>query len=280
MGAAQFDREAFVASKESPSPGPFSVPVAVVAAIIIFMFAGFVLYEFGFAKRRASGGAGQALELNQLKEKLSALDHRLDQMEKKHKSVPAATLAARPEQEPDKSAELPRSRTLTRTVYRIAPPSASLLRSSAAGLPQAGAQLALEDKHISSLRSEVAASREEWEATADRLGTVVGELGSQRDEIDSLNQSIDRSQRQDYAFLLEKKSGPQHVGPLTLWLESTDTRTGHYTMRVLVNDKWIEFKNRALHEAVEFYTDGQAHPVELVVSGISRGQVMGNVGVR
>jgi hypothetical protein len=144
-------------------------------------------------------------------------------------------------------------------------------------------QTGYQKKEINALQRDVTAGREEWEATTNRLGSVVGELGAQRSELDNnkatLNQLLDRLQRQDYTFTLQRRSGRLRVGPLALWLQNSDSRTGRYTMRVMVNDKWVEFKDRALHEAVDFYPSGTTVPIELVVSQVNRDQVAGKIAV-
>ena len=121
------------------------------------------------------------------------------------------------------------------------------------------------------------ADAEQWKATADRLGTVVGELGSQRGEIarnrEELMLLMDRFQGTDIAFALQKKRGRQRVGPVSLRLERADTKNQRYTMRLLADDKTILLKDRALNEGVRFYIQGVTEPLELVVSEIGKNQV-------
>ena len=63
---------------------------------------------------------------------------------------------------------------------------------------------------LNSERADTAASRQQWEATADRLGNVVGELDSQRGAIERdqarLDELAGRFARNSQSFTLEKGS--------------------------------------------------------------------------
>ena len=129
---------------------------------------------------------------------------------------------------------------------------------------------------IDSLRNDFEASQEAWEAATDQLANTVGELGRQRKQ---LNRIVRNSNKNYLPFNLENKRVRKGIGPVRLWLKSTDSRKQRYTMRILVDDKWVELKDRVLHEAVEFRVAGYADPFELVVSEIRDNRVKGYVGV-
>jgi hypothetical protein len=52
-----------------------------------------------------------------------------------------------------------------------------------------------------------------------------------------------------------------------------------YTLRLIVDDKSVELKDRALNEVIQFYTTHSQFPVELVVSQIQKGDVKGMLAV-
>jgi hypothetical protein len=285
MGAGQFDRQVFLHPEGGP---PTRSPLAMVGPLLlaaVVIVGGLAVYKFVIADSTtevASSNSTNSAELTQVQRQLDAIEKRLDQLEKKHKAaaeIPAAEVKPNitPKDHPAPPAAPPK------VVYRVIPPPSSQTLSSAALQPSRDPQLASQKKDISVLQRDVSASREEWEAAANRLGGVVGELGSQRTDIDSsketLNQLLDRFQRQDYTFTLQRREGHMRVGPLALSLQSADSKSGRYTMRILVSDRWIEFKDRALHEAVEFYPSGSTVPIELVVSRMTRDQVVGRLAV-
>jgi len=282
MGASQFDRQAFLQPKEVPPRNPLSMvgPLLLAAVVIV---GGLAIYKFVIADSASEGNSSNNEDLAEVQQKLNGIEQRLDQLEKKRKAAAAEIPAAEPKEQNNaaKDHASPAPPLAPRVVYRVSPPPSALQNTSASTTRDS--QYAGQKKEINSLQRDVTASREEWEAATNRLGSVVGELGSQRSDLDSskatLNQLADRFQRQDYSFTLERKSGRLRVGPLALWLQNANSRSGRYTMRILVNDKWIEFKDRALHEAVEFYPSGSTVPIELVVSRMTRDQVGGKLAV-
>src|SRR6266536_2497403 len=282
MGASQFDRQAFLQPKEVPPRNPLSMvgPLLLAAVAIV---GGLAIYKFVIADSASEGSSSNNADLAEIQQKLNGIEQRLDQLEKKRKAAAAENPAAEPKEQNNaaKDHASPAPPLAPRVVYRVSPPPSALQNTSASATRDS--QYAGQKKEINSLQRDVTASREEWEAATNRLGSVVGELGSQRSDLDSskatLNQLADRFQRQDYSFTLERKSGRLRVGPLALWLQNANSRSGRYTMQILVNDKWIEFKDRALHEAVEFYPSGSTVPIELVVSRMTRDQVGGKLAV-
>jgi hypothetical protein len=284
MGAAQFDRQSFLQNK----PDPPRVPISMIAPLVlagVVVLGGLLFYKFAIADGSVGAGSTRDAELTRIEEKLGTIERRLDQIEKRRKAPTSETTATETKAQKNDSTP-PAPAPAPRTVYRIFPARSVQNSPIAAAAPSPGpseVQVGYQKKEINALQRDVTASREEWEATTNRLGSVVGELGAQRSEIDdnkaTLNQLLDRFQRQDYTFTLQRRSGRLRVGPLALWLQSSDNRTGRYTMRVMVNDKWVEFKDRALHEAVDFYPSGSTVPIELVVSQVNRDRVAGKIAV-
>jgi septal ring factor EnvC (AmiA/AmiB activator) len=283
MGAAQFDRQAFLQPKEGPPRNPMAMigPLLLAAVVIV---GGLAFYKFVIADSTPDGSTSNNAELTQVEQRLKAVEQRLDQLDKKRKST--GTEMPPPEAKDQNAVQkdhTPPVQPVPRTVYRVSPSPSSVLHASQPSGVAREPQAANQKKEINSLQRDVTASREEWEATTNRLGSVVGELGSQRSDIenskDTLNQLVDRFQRQDYTFTLQRRSGRQRVGPVALWLQNADARSGRYTLRILVNDKWVEFKDRALHEALEFYPSGSPAPIELVISHMNKDQVVGKIAV-
>jgi hypothetical protein len=117
---------------------------------------------------------------------------------------------------------------------------------------------------------------------------VVGELDSQRNVLDSQREAIERDQarldelagrfeRNSQPFTLERSSTRQQVGPVWLRLMGTDPKNQRYTMRLSIEDTTVELKDRALHEAIQFYASGGKLSFELVVSQIGRDVVTGRL---
>lgn len=133
------------------------------------------------------------------------------------------------------------------------------------------------------MRTDLASTREVWEATTDRLGRAVGELGAQRAEIarnrERLGQFLINFERTRYSFQLGGNSGSVRVGPIWLQLRDTNRKKQRYTLGLFLDDRWVEVKDRTLHEPVEFYLSDNTLPLELVITQIGSGQVTGHVSV-
>jgi hypothetical protein len=287
MGGFQFDRQDYARpTPVEPGPGrPFSLAGPLLAlAVVVAAVGGFVVY-----KLVRSGTIGDSRssnsDLTQIEQRLDAIEHRLDQVERRRKpSIPEAPVAA-PKQEPIDTSSHPSPAPVVRTIYRISPPPEP--RSAASPPPKSspdGSQVSQQQqKELDSLRGDVVSTRQEWAATTDRLGDVVGELASQREEIsrnqESLGQLAAHFQHNSVPFTLQKGATAQRVGPVSLQLQSINSKNHRYTMRLVLNDKVVELKDRALNEAIQFYGSGGKVLLELVVSEIGRDAVTGRLAL-
>ena len=222
MGAAQFDRQVFLQNKENPPRVPISVLAPLVLAVVV-VAGGLLFYKFVIADTAGDAVSSRNAELTQIEEKLSRIEQRLDQIEKRRRALSSEPAAVAKEQKAD--LPVPAALPPPRTVYRIFPARA-VQNTPAAPVPVPATndvQSVYQKREINALQRDVTAGREEWEAATNRLGNVVGELGAQRTELESnkatLNQLLDRFQRHDYTFTLQRRAGRLRVGPLTLWLE-------------------------------------------------------------
>ncbi len=282
MGGFEFNRQDYAQPKPvEPRPGPsFSMagPLILTAVVIVGGVIVYILLK-GAGTRDVGGNNAQPAQIEQ---RLDALEHRLDQVEKRRKpSTPEPSVTA-PKQEPANPRPSPPP---VRTIYRVspAPEQRSVPSPPPKSSPDGGLVSQQQQKELDSLRGDVVSTREEWEATADRLGNVVGELASQREDItrnrESLEQLAEHFKHNSMPFTLQRGGNPQRVGPVSLRLQSTDAKNQRYTMRLLLNDKVIELRDRALNEAIQFYGSGGKVLLELVVSEIRKDAVTGRLAL-
>jgi hypothetical protein len=276
-----FDRQSYMPAKEeSTSRLPIGTGLGPVLLAIVVGVIGFVGYRY----LKGSGPAevpNSDAQLEQIVQRLDALEHRLDQIEKRRPASKAEASAAQvvptPSPvlaEPAKPAPKPKFAFSRPVSVHSAP--APPVSSASATLPANPPTTAPNPGPAPDQ-----ASNQQWMATADRLGNVVGELDSQRDAIEQdrqrLDQLAERLAKNSQPFTLARSSDRQRVGPVWLRLQSTDPRNQRYTMRVSLEDKTLELKDRALHEAIQFYAAGGKLTFELVVSQISRDGVSGRI---
>jgi hypothetical protein len=310
MGSPVFDRQVFVKKQQAQkSPSRSPLPGGLILVLVAALSA-FATYRYVKAGGKAPSNGADKARIAELQTKLKAMQEHVNQLEKRRHTAPAKRAAnksqanavkptpaentplVQPAPQPagpapveSKSSSSPNTAAassghsaLIKTVS-VPPVNSS---SSATSRPAAATQ-SVPSKELNSLQGNLAASHEEWRATTDRLGNVVGELDSQRSALQQTQSGVsyllERVQRSDVSFALRKGSGLQHVGPISMELESTSVKGQHYSIRMMVDDKSVVLKDRALNEIVQFYTSRSKYPLRLIVSQIGRGSVSGTLAV-
>jgi hypothetical protein len=272
----EIDRQVFAKqASRVPSPSPSLGGLLLFAAGMGLI--GFLAYKYVEANGMPALGAGES-DLDAVVRKLEEIEQRLDRLEKRRAPAaaePIASASASTTADPSSSPGLPTGST--------ASPSGRRGGSSASGNPPYDKRLAGLERDQRSLEDHVASNREAWEASTDRIGSTVQELGTQRGELarqrESLSRLMEHFERTPLLFDLKKSMGRQRVGPVWLWLRSTDHKAGRYTLRVIADDKSIEMKDRALREPVEFYLTNGTVPLALVVNEIYPDRIVGTLAV-
>jgi hypothetical protein len=137
---------------------------------------------------------------------------------------------------------------------------------------------------VGTVRSEVAATKNELDKTILDLKRVNGDMGvmsgliaTNASELEALKKLGDRDY---YEFTLSKSAaGPVKVGGIQLALRKSDVKRSRFTMDVIADDRKIEKKDKNLNEPVQFYTSHGRIPLEVVVNGIGKDQVKGYLSV-
>lgn len=289
MGGFGYDRQVFVKSKETPPPAPSRSPLpGALVLILVAALGAFAAYRYIKAGGLANVNTDNSPQVKQLQHKLEVLQARLDQLEKRrHESGPRPlaedTEPTKPKLPSRRQAELPprpKGQLSDAAVQKpLVAPSSQPKTPAATPAPNP----AKSDASLNLLQGDLTASHQEWEATVNRLGSVVGELDAQRSQVkqnqNDVNQLLSITRRTGISFSLKKGTRFERVGPVSLKLTSTDVANQRYTLRLIVDDKSVELKDRALNEVIQFFTTRSQFPMELVVSQINRGRVSGMLAV-
>lgn len=309
MGGPVFDRQVFVKKQQAPKPPSRSPLPGGLILVLVAALSAFATYRYVKAGGKNPSNPADKARIAELQTKLEATQARVKELEKRrhaaarHVSQESKPSTAKPAPASSTNAlhaePAPRSRApLTTQSKPASKPAASdpsqtstsgaasappLKASSSKAKPPAASGQTVSNKELSNLQGNLAANHEEWQATTDRLGNVVGELDSQRSAIQQtqsgVNYLLQRVQRSDISFALRKGAGLQHVGPIAMELQSTSVKGQHYSIRMMVDDKSVVLKDRALNEIVQFYTSRSKYPLRLIVSQIGRGEVSGTLAV-
>jgi hypothetical protein len=240
-----------------------------------------ILVVGGYKVFKAAGPTPEAAintQWAQVDDRLNNLEQRLEQVERAPRLAREASKAAVAEAVAPAAVTSP---VPARHHLSFSRPVAASLPSAPANPPVTSVPTGNSPSAADAQRLSDATDQQQWQATADRLGNVVGELDAQRDAIERdqvrLNELAGRFARDSQAFTLEKGAPRQQVGPVWLRLETTDPKNQRYTMRLSVDDQTIELKDRALHEAIQFYAEGGKSSFELVISQIAKDAVAGRL---
>jgi hypothetical protein len=272
MAGIDFDRQVFVPSADQAPPKQPSRIMGVVILAIAIAGIGFVGYKL-LSDTSLNGTSAEANSLQQIQQQLADMKERIDQLEKRHRATAPESAAVTPKTSPATSG----TTTRTKPAYQISAASSlspqrnpNPITQPPTGRPAATAPASDAD-------------RESWQATTDRLGDVVGAVGSQEAEItqtrDELNQLLSQTRRSALQFELTRGTGRQSVGPVELLLKGSDPRSQRYTVCVYVNNKCIELKDRVLDEVVVFVLARGTPPLELVATKITRDEIVGYLEV-
>lgn len=144
---------------------------------------------------------------------------------------------------------------------------------------QLGTKANVED--VNKLSGDVSGVKNDLDETKGKLDRATGDMGvmsgliaRNHDDVEELKRRGDRNY---YEFTIQRAKTPQHVGPVAIALNKTDSRKSKYTITVLADDKSIEKKDRTAGEPVQFYVKGtgRSSPYEIVVFDVNKNTITG-----
>ena len=134
-------------------------------------------------------------------------------------------------------------------------------------------------EQIEGVKTDVATTRSDLEATKQKLERSIGDLGVQsgliahtRDDLEILKHRGDRNY---YEFTLVKGTRPSRVSTVSLQLKKANPKKAKYTLNVLADDRAIEKKDRTMFEPLQFYTGRDRQLYEVVVFTVDKNKVSG-----
>jgi len=144
---------------------------------------------------------------------------------------------------------------------------------------QLGTKANIED--VNKLTGDVSGVKNDLDETKGKLDRATGDMGVMSGLIarnhDDLEDLKRRGDRNYFEFTIQRAKTPQHVGPVAIALNKTDSKKSKYTITVLADDKSIEKKDRTAGEPVQFYVKGTGRmsPYEIVVFDVNKNTITG-----
>ncbi len=129
------------------------------------------------------------------------------------------------------------------------------------------------------MKTDVASTRADLEATKAKLASAIGDLGVQSGLIARTSSDLEilkhKGDRNYYEFTLLRGAKPQPVSTVSLQLKKADAKRGKFTLNVTSDDKTIEKKDRNISELIQFYTGRDRMLYEVVVWTVDKKKAVG-----
>jgi len=127
---------------------------------------------------------------------------------------------------------------------------------------------------VSGVKNDLDETKGKLERASGDMGVMSGLIARNHDDLDELKRRGDRNY---FEFTIQRAKTPQHVGPVAIALNRTDSKKSKYTITVLADDKSIEKKDRTAGEPVQFYVKGTGRnsPYEIVVFDVNKNTITG-----
>ncbi len=127
---------------------------------------------------------------------------------------------------------------------------------------------------VTGVKNDLDETKGKLERASGDMGVMSGLIARNHDDLDELKRRGDRNY---FEFTIQRAKNPQHVGPVAIALNKTDSKKSKYTITVLADDKSIEKKDRTAGEPVQFYVKGTGRnsPYEIVVFDVNKNQITG-----
>lgn len=275
MGTTEFQRPNLTSPDVEPSSAGFH-GLGVLVAVLLLAGAVVVGYRIITTGIPAAPAAQQDRNGAKIQQQLDNIEKRLDRLERYRTSAAKAAGSAN-------SIE-PLRAAASKTANSLKASPKSSPADSPVAQPETPREIAAAVRQVASAPAqESVADRQAWQATADQLTDVVGIIGSQQTELSQtrkeLGQLSAETQRFAVPFELRRGSRPQIVGPVSMELKSSDAKGQRYSVSVFLDDKPVEFKNRAVDELVDFVLPGQSEPLRFVATRIGRDLISGYIEV-
>jgi hypothetical protein len=278
-----YDREVFAPSADPASSGNPSLRGIFIlfASIVAIVALGFLGYKI-IAQSEISGSGADSRILAQVDQRLSAIEQRLEQVEKENHRRSLVVPAPTPKNDAPPASNSSSS-TAAQPKYRVSPTPAQQSRPVSATDPATQSKIAGLQQGLGALKNDTTANREAWQATTNKLSDVAGQVNSQSVQIlrnqDEVNQLLAHTEKTSIPFELLRGSDPQLVGPVHLGLKSTNQKNYRYTLCVYVEQSCLELRDRNRFEVVEFIVSRNSPPLEVIATRVTKEGILGYLEV-
>lgn len=136
---------------------------------------------------------------------------------------------------------------------------------------------------VTSVKTDVAATREQLEKTVAELKRATGDLDGHSVLIATNGKELaalrSLGERNYIEFTVHKAKQAQKVGDVQILLKRTDPKKNRYTIDLTADDKTVEKRDRGVNEPIQFMTARAKQPYELIVNDVKKDTIAGYLSV-
>lgn len=225
----------------APDYTPLLVGVAALAVVLVAV-AVYAFHERNVSKRLAEQNGAATSALNTMRDQVSALSKRIDDLNKQQaEAKPVAAMYRKP-------------MVAASSRHRIEDPRWKKMQG----------QLEEQGRQIDSTRQDLSNARTELQ----------GSIATTHDELVLLQR---KGERNYYEFDLDKGGQFTREGPVGVSLHKANTKHQYADLEMLVDDFKVSKKHVNIYEPVMFYSAQSKQPVELVINSITKNHIHGYV---
>ncbi|HXN25296.1 MAG TPA: hypothetical protein VOA41_21395 [Candidatus Dormibacteraeota bacterium] len=126
---------------------------------------------------------------------------------------------------------------------------------------------------VTDVKTDLDTTKKDLQMVRSEFGTLIAR---NHEDIDTLRRMGER----DYIeFTVSGKNKSQKVGNVIVELRNVNEKKNKYTVKLTVEDKVYEKKDRSLNEPIFFFVQGARQPEEIVINKASKNSITGYVSI-
>jgi hypothetical protein len=126
---------------------------------------------------------------------------------------------------------------------------------------------------VTDVKTDLDTTKKDLQMARSEFGTLIAR---NHEDIDTLRRM---GEREYIEFTVAGKNKSQKVGNVVVELRNVNEKKNRYTVKLTVEDKVYEKKDRNLNEPIFFFVQGARQPEEIVVNKASKNSITGYVSI-
>lgn len=126
---------------------------------------------------------------------------------------------------------------------------------------------------VTDVKTDLDTTKKDLQMAKSEFGTLIAR---NHEDIDTLRRL---GEREYIEFTVSGKNKTQKVGNVIVQLRNVNEKKNKYTVKLTVEDKVYEKKDRSLNEPIFFFVQGARQPEEIVVNKAGKNSITGYVSI-